>query len=101
MANIATFTIETDAGTVSLSTPELGAAKMARLTDWIWEAYPQMTDDDPPVLKPKNNANVAAAIRDWMRGNWQGTKNNVIRFEKVAASTAAADAIVDDIGTLP
>lgn len=100
MANTVSMSIVTDAGTVTLTTPELGAAKMARLTDWIWDAYPQY-EEDGVTLKPKNNPNVADAIRDWMRGNWQGTKNNVVRAEKAVAASTASDAVVDDIADLP
>ena len=83
----------TSVGTAT-TTKTLNDANMARFTDWAWGAYPQF-EPDGTTLKPKNNANVAAAVADYHEGIWQGTKANVLRQERQDAAKAASDAVPD------
>ncbi len=89
------FTVETSSGTVNFSGPIISDAKMIRFTDWCWYAFPQLNPDGSP--KPKTNATVANAVKDWARGLWKGTVANVRRHESDKAEQAARDG-VSDIG---
>ncbi len=82
-----TWTVETNAGTVTqdfvLSTPD-----MIRFTDWAWVTYPQY-EPDGVTLKPKSNANVGDAVKDWMTGLANGTAANVENHERNAVAQIA------------
>ena len=93
MANL-TWTVVTAAGTITQDSPTLTDPNMTRFTDWAWVHYPQY-EADGVTLKTKNNTNLAAAVRDWMTSQWNGTKANVLRYEQVAAAQAASDAVTD------
>jgi len=88
------WTVTTSAGVVENSSPTLSDANMTRFIDWAWYAYPQFQADGT-TPKPRNLANEAAAVREWMEAQWQGTKANVIRWEENEAAQAARDAIAD------
>jgi hypothetical protein len=88
------FTLEytTDAGTISHDSKIYSEANGQRFVDWIWVAYPQIDYSDPenPVPKPRTPANEADAFRDWATAQWQGTKANVLRWERLEAAQEAA-----------
>jgi hypothetical protein len=88
------FGAEAVTGTVTQDGPTLSDPNMDRFLDWVWYAYPQFQPDGV-TPKPKTNANVADAIRDWGLGLWRGTKANVLRWERDEAAQAARDAIGD------
>ena len=89
------WTIEAASGTVTEDSPTLSDANMDRFLDWIWYAYPQMDEADPPAPLPRNPANEAQAFRDWANAQWQGTKANVLRWEKTEAAQSASDGVPD------
>lgn len=89
------WSIQTSAGTTTFNGPTISDANMDRFLDWVWDAYPQYVDPDatPKVLKTKNNANLAAAYRDWAQGQWRGLVDQVKRFEDEPAAKSAKDKI--------
>lgn len=88
-----TFTLTTAAGTVTQDSPKLTDQQMARFTDWLWTAYPQINPDG--TTKTKNAANQAQAFRDWSQALWRGTKASVANAERDAAANAARNAVQD------
>jgi len=96
MANL-TFSATATAGTITHTSATYTDATMTRFTDWCWYAYPQyVVDGDPSSgVKTKNNANVAAAVRDAFAALVEGLKANVIRYEKSEAAQAAQTGVPD------
>lgn len=88
-----TWQITTSVGTVTQDGPDLSDAQMQRFLDWLWYAYPQLDVDGNPLNR--TNANQAQAFRDWADTAYQGTKANVLRWEKQEAAQAAAEAVTD------
>ena len=93
MANL-TWTVVNSVGTITQDSPTFSDENMTRFTDWCWYAYPQY-EVDGVTLKTKNNANIAQAVRDWMTAQYEGTKANVLRWERLEAAQAASDAVAD------
>ncbi len=92
MANLF-FGVVTNAGTVTHDTPTISTADIDRFADYVWAHYPQLNPDGTP--KPKTNANLADAFRNWAEALWSGTQANILRHEKVAAAKAASDGVGD------
>jgi len=90
MANIS-ISVTTSAGTVTYDSPNLSDAAMDRLINFCLYAYPQEDEDGNPL--PVTNAVKAAAIRDWGAGIFNGTKDNVLNFERNEAAQAAREAV--------
>jgi hypothetical protein len=67
---------------------------MTRFIDWAWYWYPQL-EADGVTPKPRNLANEAAAVREWMTAQWHDLKDEVLRWERQEAAQAAQDAIPD------
>ena len=90
-------TVVTTAGTVTTTT-SVNDTNMTRFTDWAFAVYPQF-EADGTTLKPKNNANVADAVRDHHESTWRGVKDNVIRHERHDVAKTAIDGVppIDDI----
>ena len=80
-------------GTVT-TTKTINDANMLRFTNWVWSAYPQF-EADGKTLKAKTNGNVGDAIADYHEKIWQGTKANVLRYERELAAKTAADEVPD------
>jgi hypothetical protein len=91
MANL-TWGLRSTPGDVDKDGPTISDANMVRFIDWMWYAYPQIDNTDPenPVPKPRTPANEADAFRDWATAQWQGTKANVLRWERLEAAQEAA-----------
>ena len=96
MANLS-FSATNSLGTTTYTSQDYSDATMTRFTDWCWLQYPQyVTPGDPGSgLKPKNNANVAAAVRDCFAGVVLGLKANVLNAEKIVARAAAEGNVTD------
>lgn len=89
-----TFSITSAIGNLSVDSPTLTDPQMQRFLDFIWDAYPQFTADGI-TRKTKNNANLAQCYREWAAGLWEGTKANVMSYERTKASVAASAAVTD------
>lgn len=99
MAKIA-LALTSAIGNTTHDWPTLSDAQMTRFLDFIWDAYPQTTTTTDPVTgvvtvtpKPRNNANLVLAYRAWSNSLWEGTKANVLNYEREKAAQAARDAI--------
>lgn len=86
-----TFAITSAIGNLSVDSPTLTDVQMTKFLDFIWDAYPQLNPDGS--RKTRNNTNLAQAYRDFAGGLWQGTRANVLSYEREKAATTARDAV--------
>ena len=92
MANMTISFIAT-AGTVASTGPTLDAAQETRYSDWVWKTFPQLNPDG--TTKPKNNPNIAQAIRDHHAQLWRGIVEAVKQDERITAYEAALATVVE------
>lgn len=86
-----TFSITSAIGNLAVDSPTLTDAQMTKFLDFIWDAYPQLNPDGS--RKTRNNANLAQAFRDFSAALWEGTRANVLSYEREKAAAAARDAV--------
>ena len=92
MANMTISFIAT-AGTVNSAGPTLDASQESRYIDWVWKAFPQLNANG--TTKPKNNANIADAIRDHHVQIWRDIVGAVKQSERVIAYESALATVVE------
>jgi len=92
MANMTISFIAT-AGTVASTGPTLNASQETRYSDWAWKTFPQLNPDGS--TKPKNNSNIALAIKDHHAQLWQGIVDAVKQDERITAYEAALATVVE------
>jgi len=106
MASQITLSFETTQGTVTEISPDLTGIQPGqdltheeRILDWMWYAYPQMSEPDPETGEttplPRTTANMAKAVREALIPTWTGIKNNTLNWERKEAAQAARDGIPD------
>lgn len=93
MAKIA-VALTSAVGNTSHDWPILSDAQMLRFLDYLWDAYPQY-EADGTTRKARTNGNLVLCYQAWSSALWEGTKANVLSYEREKAAQAARDDVPD------
>lgn len=99
MANLR-FSFLATAGTVTVNAPDINPTQEALFVDWLWAMYaPVDTDPESPTFNEpleRTPANEVQAYRNYARGLWLGTRNNVIRWKQDMERAAIQPAVIPE-----
>ncbi|MFA5897879.1 MAG: hypothetical protein WC829_02075 [Hyphomicrobium sp.] len=81
-------------GNTSHDWPVLSDAQMTRFLDYLWDTYPQY-EVDGITRKARTNANLVLCYQAWSTALWNGTKANVLSYERDKAAQLARAGVAD------